>query len=336
LAILPSSGGQAMHLLRAETPGPTKGKLVPKMRQSAIILYGIYVVMTIILVVALLLCKLPLYDSLVTAFGTAGTGGFSVLNASIGGYNNPAAEWVIAVFMVLFGINFNLYYFMLIGKARDAFKSEELRVYLAIVALATIAITVNTVNTVSGLSDGIRTSFFQVASIISTSGFATVDYNLWSSFAKSVLLLLMITGACAGSTAGGLKISRVIILLKSIVREIKHMLNPRSVNVIRLDGKVIEDETTRSALGYLAVYITLIITSVLLLSFDGFGLETNLSATLACINNVGPGFDAVGPASNFADYSLFSKAILSVAMLIGRLEIMPMMILFTPFAWKKR
>ena len=336
LAILPSAGGQTMHLMRAEVPGPTKGKLVPKMRLSSLILYGIYVTLTAIQVAVLLLFKMPLYDSLVTAFGTAGTGGFSVLNNSIAGYNSPAIEWVVAIFMLLFGINFNIYFFILMGKVKDVLKSEELRTYLLICAVTTVVITANIASTFNNLSDAFRASFFQVTSIISTSGFSTVDFNLWPSLSKTLLILIMITGACAGSTAGGLKLSRVMILFKNAVKEIRHIRRPRSVNVIKLDGEAVPADTVRSATGYLTVYLAVFIASVILISIDGFSFESNFSSVLTTINNVGPGFDALGPMSNFSVYSYFSKIVLSLDMLIGRLEILPMMILFSSIFGKRK
>lgn len=336
LAILPSKGGQTMHLMRAEVPGPTKGKLVPKMRQTALILYGIYVALTAIQVVCLLLCKMPLYDAVVNSFATAGTGGFSVLNNSIAGYNNPAAEWVIAIFMFIFGVNFNIYFFILIGKFKDAVTSEELRAYLIICFASVAAIAINTAHMFDTLGDCVRASFFQIITIMSTTGFATTDYGLWPVFSKTILIFLMMVGACAGSTAGGLKISRVLILLKNILREIKHMLRPRSVNVVRLDGEVVSDETVRSATGYFAIYILLIVMTTLVLSVDGFSFETNFSATLSCVNNIGPALGDIGPTGNFSVYSPFSTILLSFAMLLGRLEIMPMVILFSPITWRKR
>lgn len=337
LAILPSEGGSAIYLMKAEVPGPTKGKLVPKMRKTALILYGIYMILTLIQIVALLLCGLPLFDSVVNSFATAGTGGFSVLNNSIAGYQNPAAEWVIAVFMLLFGINFNLYFFLLIGNLRDVFKNEEFRAYILICIASVTAIAVNTVHLFDGkIGDCIRTAFFQVTSIMSTSGFSTVDFNLWPAFSKAIIIILLMLGASAGSTAGGLKISRVLILFKGIGREIRHMVRPRSVNVVRLDGKALPDETVRAATSYFILYSAIIAVSFLLISLDGFSFETNLTATLTCINNVGPGLGDVGPLGNFAAFSDFSKLILSFVMLIGRLEIMPMMILFSPSTWKRR
>lgn len=336
LAILPTAeGGSAIYLMRAEVPGPTKGKLVPKMKKTAMILYGIYIFLTAVQIIALLLCKMPFYDATVNAFATAGTGGFAVLNESIAGYANPAAEWVIAVFMLLFGINFNLYFFILIGQVRDVFRNEEFRAYLLIVSVATAAITVNIVTSFNNVGDGIRAAFFQVTSIMSTTGFTTQNYDLWPAFSKAVLLLLMIVGASAGSTAGGLKVSRVIILLKSVVREIRHVLRPRSVNVVRLDKKVVPDETVRAAGSYLAIYFVVVVAVFLLVSIDGGTVESNLSATLACVNNVGPGFGAVGPMGHFGAYSVLSKLALSAGMLIGRLEIMPLMILFSPSTWRR-
>ncbi len=336
LAILPSTDGRAIHLLRAEVPGPTKGKLVPKLRQTAIILYGIYVALTVIEFVALLISGMSFYDALVSSFATAGTGGFAVKNASIAGYNNPAAEWIIAIFMLLFGVNFNLYFFILIGKIKDVFKSEELRAYLAIFLVSSAIIVINTWSMFANASDCIRATVFQVTSIMSTTGFATVDYNLWPELSKTVLMVLTVIGACAGSTAGGLKISRVLILIKSIFREVRHMLRPRSVNVVKIDGEVLSEEPVKAAGSYFALYVLIIILTVLILALDGFGFETNFSATLACINNVGPGFGAVGPVGNYSDFSWLSKIILSLNMLFGRLEIMPMIILLSPLGWKQR
>ncbi len=337
LAILPSDNGRAMHLMRAEVPGVQKDKLVPKMRQSALILYGIYVVLTAVQVICLLFTGMTLYDSLVNAFATAGTGGFSVKNASIGAYNNPAAEWVMAIFMLLFGINFNIYFLMLVKKLKTALKSEEMRIYLIVCAVSTAVIAANICTSIEGLgvSDSIRAAFFQVTTIISTTGFSTMDFNLWPSLSKTVLLILMFTGACAGSTAGGLKISRVVLVIKNAFRSIKRLIAPRSVSVVRLEGEVLSEDTVNAAANHITVYFSILILSTLLISVDGFGLETNFTATLACISNVGPGFGAVGPMGNFADYSYFSKLLLSFVMLAGRLEFMPMLVLFSPDTWKK-
>ncbi len=336
LALFPSGDSQTIHLMRAEVPGPVKGKLVPKLRHTAMILYGIYILLTAIQTVLLLFTGMPFYDSLVNAFATAGTGGFSVKNQSILSYNNPAAEWIIASFMLIFGINFNMFYLFLIKRGKEVLKNEELRIYLLICVCATAAIAANTWNMFASADECLRASFFQVTSIVSTTGFSTADFNLWPIFSKTIIVVLMVIGACAGSTAGGLKVSRVIILAKSIFREIKHMLKPRSINVVRVEGEVLPEENVRAASNYLAIYITLIISSCIFISFDGFSLETNFTAVLSCINNIGPGMDTVGPMGNFSAFSAFSKIILSLDMLFGRLEIMPMLILFSPVAWKKR
>ncbi len=338
MAILPSTGGgQNMHLMRAEVPGPTKGKLVPKMRQTALILYGIYMALTVIEMVALLCTGLPLYDSVVNSFATAGTGGFSVLNNSIGGYNNAAAEWVIAVFMFLFGVNFNLYYFVIIGRAREIFKSEEFRAYTTLCLVSTAAIVLNTLSLSERLGDCIRDAFFQVTSIMSTSGFATVNYDAaWPAFSKGLIIALTLVGACAGSTAGGLKMSRVLIVIKGMICQIRQILRPQSVNVVRLDGESVPDETVRSSMNYMSLYWGLIVISTLVLSLDGLDFTTNVTAVLTCVNNVGPGLGAVGPAGNFSGFSDFTTVFLSFVMLFGRLEIVPMLIFFSPMAWKKR
>lgn len=335
LAILPADNRRAMHLLRAEVPGPQKGKLVPKLRQTALILYTIYLFLTVLEIVALLLADMPFYDAVVTSLGTAGTGGFSVKNASIAGYQNPAAEWIIAVFMLLFGINFNLYFFLLCGQLRDIFKNEELRAYLIIALAATAVITLNTLSLVGNLADTLRTAFFQVTSIISTTGFVTLNYDTWPTLSKMVLVLLTLLGASAGSTAGGLKISRFVILVKNSLREVRHALRPRSINVTRLDGCVLPEETVRTTGNYLAIYALVYLLCSLLISVDGFTLETTLTASLTCLSNVGPGLGAVGPAGNFAAFSDFSKIVLSLEMLIGRLEFFPLLIFFTPSTWKR-
>ena len=336
LAILPSAGGQAIHLMRAEVPGPTKEKLVPKMKNTAVILYGIYVVLTVIMTIALLFCGLSFYDSIVNALATAGTGGFSVLNDSIAGYNNPAAEWVIAIFMFLFGVNFNLYFYIIVGKIAYVFKNEEFKVYTAICVISTALITANAFKFFDGFGDALRGAFFQVMTIMSTAGYATANFDLWPEFSKTLLVLLMFVGACAGSTAGGLKVSRIIILFKHAACEIKHMMRPGSVNVVRLDKEAVDRSTVQKATTHLTIYFLIMTLSVFLISVDGFSFTTNTTAVISCINNIGPGLEVVGPIGNFAGYSAFSKIVLSLVMLIGRLEIMPMMILFASFFSKKR
>ena len=335
MAILPSAGGQNMHLMRAEVPGPTKGKLVPKMRHTALILYGIYFALTVIEFIALLCCKMPIYDAAVNSLATAGTGGFSVLNSSIGGYGNPAAEWVIAVFMFLFGVNFNLYFFILIGRVKEIFKNEEFRVYIGMCAVSTALIFINILNMAGSVGDQIRAAFFQVTSIVSTTGFTTVNYvSDWPEFSKTLLVLLTLIGGCAGSTAGGLKLSRVIIVFKGILCRIKKILRPQSVNVVKIDGEAVPNDTVNSAMGYMSIYWLLIVVVTLIVSLDGFDFATNSTAVLTCINNVGPGLGEV--SSNFALFSDGIKVVFSFLMLIGRLEIMPMLIFFSPIAWKKR
>ncbi len=338
LAVLPNmdGDGRAIHLMRAEVPGPTKGKLVPKLRQTAVILYAIYTFLTLLETALLCLTGMPLFDSLVNSFATTGTGGFSVMNASIGAYGNPAAEWIIAVFMILCGTNFNLFYFLLIRNVKSVFRNEEFRVYLGIFAVASVVVAVNTASLFPTAGDTIRAAIFQVSTVMSTTGFSTVNFDLWPSFSKAVLLFVMITGASAGSTAGGLKVSRVIILFKSALREIRQILRPKSVNVVRLDGEVLPDPVIRTANSYFAIYVMLIIGFVLCVSLDGFDFTTNFTAVLTCFNNVGPGLALVGPTGNFSIFSGLSKLILSFSMLFGRLEIFPMMILLAPSTWKRR
>lgn len=336
LAILPTGDGGAIHILRAEMPGPQKSKLVPRLQNTALILYAIYVGLTILQILVLCATGMPFYDSCVNALATAGTGGFAVKNASIAGYANPAAEWVIAVFMLLFGVNFNIYFFLLMRRVREVFHNEELRIYLILCGLSTAIITANTLSLFENFGDALRSAFFQVTSIISTTGFATVDYNTFPALTKAVLLCLTLTGACAGSTAGGLKLSRVLLLCKSMKREVRHALRPRSVNVVRLDGEAVPEETVRGAGNYFLLYAAIIVASCFLLSFDNFDAESTVTAVLTCLNNVGPGLGMVGPAGNFADFSVLSKVVLSFDMLLGRLEIIPIVILFSPLAWKRK
>ncbi len=335
LAILPTDNARTIHLMRAEMPGPTKGKLVPKLRKSALILYQIYVVLTVAEIIALLIAGLPFYDAVTNSLATAGTGGFAVKNASIAAYNNPAAEWIIAVFMLLFGINFNLFYFALVRRFREVWKSEELRTYLLLCIASCGLIVWNTYSMFSSVHDAIRASFFQVTSIMSTTGFVSVDFNLWPSLSKTILMILLVFGACAGSTAGGLKISRLLILKKMAVRELKYLLHPKSVHVIRMDDEVLPEETVRATAGYLILYLMLALFFCLCIAFDDFDLETGVTAVLTCLNNVGPGLSLVGPVGNFSAFSPFSKIILSLAMLIGRLEILPFAVLLSPSIWKK-
>lgn len=339
LAIVPSLGGNAIHLMRAEVPGPQKGKLVPRMKETAIILYAIYLGLTLILAVALLFTGMPLYDSVVNALATAGTGGFSVKNASIGSYMNPAAEWIIAIFMFIFGVNFNLYFYIIIKKFKLILRNEELRAYIAICILSTLFITLNVWNGIQGsfssVSDCIRAVFFQVASIMSTTGFATMNYDLWPEFSRAMMVFLTLIGASAGSTAGGLKISRIIILLKTIRLNIKRLLKPNSVNTLRLDGEALDERTEKTATNYFTLYTIALIILILALSTDGKDFTTTVTAAITCFNNVGPGLGLVGPMGSFAVFSPFAKLLLSFAMLFGRLEIIPMLVILSPSTWVK-
>lgn len=334
-AFLPSISDRSIHILRAEMPGPTVDKLVPRARDTAKILYLIYIALTFVEIILLMFGGMSLYESLVHAFGSAGTGGFGIKGDSIAGYNSYI-QWVITVFMFLFGINFNLFYLLIIKKVKYVFKSTELRVYTAIVLVSIAIITVNIYSMTSGFAEALRLSSFQVSSIVTTTGFSTVDFNLWPTLSKSVLIILMFIGACAGSTAGGLKVSRVIMIFKLIGKEIKYMIHPRSVSSVRFEGKNVDGKTQRSVVVYFAVYMFCFFGIFLLISLNSFDIETNFTATLACFNNIGPGLGQVGPISNFSAFSDFSTFILSIAMLMGRLEIFPMLIVMTPSVWVKK
>ena len=329
LMIIPMKNDNSMHLVRAEVPGPMAGKLVPRMKQTSMILYGIYTAMTAVLVVLLLLGDVNLFDSLCLSFGAAGTGGFAVSSAGIAGYGSAYVEIVLGIFMILFGINFNIYYLLLVGRVRDALCSEEVRCFLGIIAVATLVITANIFSLTLSLGDALRQAFFQVSSIITTTGFATVDFNLWPEFSKHTLVLLMVIGACAGSTGGGLKVSRVIILVKSFLAEIRYIVSPKSVQTVRLEHKYVDKVTLNSTRTYASAYMMLVCLSTLILSLDGYNLITNLTAVLSCINNIGPGLDLVGPMANFGIYSDWAMVLLSLVMLIGRLEIFPIFMIFS-------
>ena len=329
LMIIPMKNDNSMHLVRAEVPGPMAGKLVPRMKQTSMILYGIYTAMTAVLVVLLLLGDVNLFDSLCLSFGAAGTGGFAVSSAGIAGYGSAYVEIVLGIFMILFGINFNIYYLLLVGRVRDALGSEEVRCFLGIIAVATLVITANIISLTLSLGDALRQAFFQVSSIITTTGFATVDFNLWPEFSKHTLVLLMVIGACAGSTGGGLKVSRVIILVKSFLAEIRYIVSPKSVQTVRLEHKYVDKVTLNSTRTYAAAYMMLVALSTLILSLDGYNLITNLTAVLSCINNIGPGLDLVCPMANFGIYSDWAMVLLSLVMLIGRLEIFPIFMIFS-------
>ena len=335
LAFLPQKDMQSMHIMRAEVPGPSVGKLVSKTTVTARILYFMYGFLTVAEMIALLCCDMPLFDSVTTAFATAGTGGFSVMNDSIAAYNSLAIEIVVAVFMLLFGINFNLYYLMIMKQFKRAFKSEELWTYVGIVAISIIIITFNIMPVVDSLGTALRQAGFQVASIITTSGFGTADLGSWPALSQFVVVLLMFCGACTGSTGGGLKVGRIMILIKTFIRELRRAVNPRRVKCIKLDGAVIDKEIISTTSAYFVVYMFLIAISTFLIAFDNFDMTAAVTASISCVNNIGPGLSNTGMISHFADFSDFSKIILTADMLIGRLEIFPMIILFLPSTWKK-
>ena len=338
LAVVPVSGaggGFTMHLLRAESPGPNVGKLVPRIKQTAKLLYLIYVALTAVNLLFLLFGGMPLFDAVCTAFATAGTGGFGIRNDSLASYS-PYLQTVTTVFMLLFGVNFSCYYLLLMRRFRDVFRDEELRIYLAVVAGSILLITWDLRGLCVTVGQALHHAAFQVASIITTTGFATTDYDLWPSFSKAILMVLMITGACAGSTAGGLKLARALLLFKTLRRNARQVLHPNRVQVVRNNGQAVPEKVLEHANAYFAAYIIIILLSFLLVSLDEFSLTTNFTAVLACFNNIGPGFDGVGPTCSFAAYSGFSKLVLILDMLAGRLEIFPILALFSRGSWTYR
>ncbi len=338
LAIVPLGGksqGFTMHLLRAESPGPDVGKLVPKMRKTAMALYITYIALSLLDLVFLLAGGMPLLDAFCTMFGTAGTGGFGIKNDSMASYS-PYLQNVTTVFMLLFGINFSCYYLLILGHIRAVLKDEELRLYLCVVAVSVGLITWNIADMYATLGESLRHAAFQVSTIITTTGFSTTDFNLWPSFSKTVLLILMFLGASAGSTGGGIKCARVLMLFKSLRRNVRQMLHPNRVQVVRINQKPVDERVLSNTNAYLCVYVLILVGSVLLISLDGFSFTTNFSAVLACFNNIGPGLDAVGPMGNFSGFSHFSKLILTLNMLAGRLEIFPILLLFNPATWDRK
>lgn len=335
MAVIPNISDRSIHIMRAEMPGPIIGKLVPRVKDTAKILYLIYIVFTVVEMVTLCIGGMSLYDSSVISFGTAGTGGFAIKADSIASYS-PYCQWVITIFMLLFGVNFNLYYLLLLKRVRTVIKSCELWTYIIIFAVSTTLIAINIMPQSKGFSDSVRNSAFQVSSILTTTGYATVDFNLWPGFSKAILVLLMFSGACAGSTAGGFKIARTVMLYKNIRREIKHMIHKRSVSMVHFEGKPIDETTFNGVNTYLAVYVLCFLGVFLLLSLEPFDFETNFTAAASCFNNIGPGLSGVGPMSSYAAYGDFSKIVLSFAMLLGRLEIFPVLIMLSPTTWIKK
>lgn len=329
------SKGFTMHILRAESPGPKVGKLVPRMKQTAEILYILYMILTVLNIIFLLLGGMPLFDSICIAFGTAGTGGFGIKNDSIAGYS-PYLQNVCTVFMLLFGVNFSCYYMLMLRQIRSVFKDEELRLYLGVVFGSTALIVWNLRGFYGTIGETIRHTAFQVASIVTTTGFATTDFDLWPTFSKSILLCLMLIGACAGSTGGGFKCGRALLVLKGLRRSVRQIVHPGRVEVVRVNGRAVEEKVLENTNAYLAAYMLIIAASFFLISVDGCSVTTNLSAVLACFNNIGPGLEAVGPTCNFSGFSVFSKLVLIMDMLAGRLEIFPILILFSRTTWGKR
>lgn len=327
--------GYTMHLLRAESPGSNVGKLVPKMRKTARILYLIYILLTILDIFFLVLGKMPLFEAVCTAFGTVGTGGFGIKNDSMASYS-PYLQNVCTVFMLLCGVNFTCFYLLLLRQFKSVFRDEELRLYLGVVAGSILVIAWNIRGFYDTFEETLRHAAFQVATITTTTGFATTDYELWPGLSKTILLLLMIIGASAGSTGGGFKCGRVLLVMKSLRRSVQQIVHPQKVQVVRVNGQPIEEKVIQNTNAYLAAYAILIVASFLLISVDGFSITTNLSAVLACFNNIGPGFEAVGPTCNYAAYGTFSKLILALDMLAGRLEIFPILILFSRTTWAHR
>lgn len=336
MAVIPLSNKNSMFLMRAEIPGPTCDKLVPKARTTARILYTMYLGLSVAEVIFLLAGDMNLYQAVIHTFSTAGTGGFSDRNASVAAFNSAYIDGVITVFMLLFGINFNLYFLLLMKNIKGFFRNEELRTYLGIVAAAIALITINIMNLYGGVLHAFRYAAFQVVSVITTTGFVTANFDLWPEFSKTILLLLMVVGACAGSTGGGMKVSRIMILGRTITKEMRQILHPKSVNVVKLDGKRLTDEETHGVYVYTICYFVILSVSVLLISVDNFDFITNFTAVLTTLNNVGPGLAKVGPVENFSAFSCFSKIILSLDMLIGRLEILPIMMLLAPVTWRKK
>jgi trk system potassium uptake protein TrkH len=334
MAILPMMGASTMNLMRAESPGPSVEKLVPRVKNTAKILYEIYIGMTVIGAIVFMLCGMNLFDALTTIFGTVGTGGFGTYNDSIASFT-PLQQNMITLFMILSGINYSVYFALLMKQFKEAFSIEEVRLYILTILVSAGVITWNIHNMYSSVSEALRHAFFQVGSIITTTGFSTTDFDTWPQLSKTILVLLMFCGACAGSTGGGIKVSRLLILLKSIKKELSMMIHPRMVKKIKIDGHTLADETLRSTNVYIAVYFLLLFTSVLLIGVDEFDFTTNFTAVVATLNNIGPGLGMVGPAHNFSIFSSFSKCVLIFDMLAGRLELFPMLIIFVPACWKK-
>ncbi len=335
MAITSKTTDRPIHILKAEMPGPIVSKLVPRSKDTAKILYLIYVVMTVALVIFLLCGGMDLFEAVVHALGTAGTGGFGIKNDSVTGYNSYI-QWVIAIFMLLFGVNFNLYYLLLLKRFSTTFKSTELKTYFLIIIASIVIICFNIYPLYNNLEQTIRYSVFQTSTVITTTGYSTADFNTWPTLSKSILFTLMFIGGCSGSTAGGIKISRIVILFKKIRFTLKKLLHPNTVSVVKFEGEKVEDSVLAEIGNYIVLYAICFISFVILIAFNNFSFETTISSVTACFNNVGPGFDLVGPISNYSGFNGFSKFVLSIAMLMGRLEIYPLLLAFAPSTWYKK
>ena len=338
IALLPLSNDNSMHVIKAETPGPFPGKLLPKLSDTAKWLYGIYSFLTILEIIFLCLGGMPLFDSVLTSFGTAGTGGFGIKNNSIAFYNSAYIDYVVGIFMILFGINFNVFFLIIMRKFKQALFNEELRAYLIIVIVSVLLISFNILSISQNYFEALRLSFFQVSTIITTTGYSTTDFNLWPTFSKIILFILMLFGACGGSTGGGIKISRIIIIFKKLTNDFVSLIHPKSIRTVKLDNKTVEDKIVHEIAYFFILYFFIIGLITLLVSLDNFDFETTLSSVVACISNIGPGFGLVGPVGNFSMFSSLSKLLLSLAMLLGRLELYPILLFLSPsiFIQKKK
>lgn len=334
LSVMPITGGATMHLMRAESPGPQVGKIVPKIRDTSKILYIIYTVMTLAEMVILLCCRMPLFDAITLSFGTAGTGGFAIRNSGLADYS-AVCQYVIAIFMILFGVNFNVYFLLLRRHLKQALRCEEARWYMGIIGASTLIIFLNTLKLFDTAEEAFRHAFFQVGSIITTTGYAITDFNLYPEVSKLVLVIIMFIGACAGSTGGGIKVSRILLLIKSVGRELSQIVHPRTVKKLRLEGKTVDHSTSRSVSNFMAAYVLIFFASMLIISFDNFDFTSNFTAVTATLNNIGPGLNTVGPYGNFSAYSDLSKMVFCFNMLAGRLEIFPILLLLRPAIWKR-
>lgn len=334
LAVMPMVGGVNMHLLRAESPGPVVGKLVPKMKDSSQILYFIYILLTLVQIISLWIMGMSLFEAVCTSFATAGTGGFGIYNSSIANFST-LIKWDVTIFMILYGINFNVYFLILARKFKNIFKIEEVRTYLIVIVVSVAVITLNIFKTYDSFGGALTDAAFQVASIITTTGFATCDFNLWPALSKTILVLLMITGACAGSTGGGLKFSRVLILIKAVRQEINSFIHPRSVKAVGMDDRTVDKSVVKSVCVYAVLFALIYFGSVFIVSIDKYDMVTNFTAVLATMNNVGPGFEVVGATGNYAGFNYLSKIVFIFDMLAGRLELYPILLLFVPMMWKK-